>query len=478
MRRNSLYILLVLLFVTKALLFCLVLRPWLGPDEAIRFEYARLFASTGLKTLTPETSESNQQEILRSLSLFKAWDFMDLPQPSESGQRSFLDSPFQKDSASTTYPPLYYLLLGNFWKALGIRDLLPQLYSGRLISLALSGLQLLLLASLARCAWPHADIEVKMAAALVFMAFLPQWGYLSSSIHSDNWSNLLAAVILLEFALMINGPRNENDGEFASRRRIHFYALRAAMIIALLVLMALSTRATTIVLVILLLGAAPLFVHRLRRSYQRHKKALLLAALVLVILAAFVWILIEKTTHVPEELQEAVGRGLMQRGAAIPTQQLGTIVTRIGEVTPGNLIRSLVVVFTTFWLALGTLVYKLSAGWLFVLGLVTATCAYGWLRRFAVLTAIRNNPIWLLFWVAPITTLAAVLYLYGPHQSLAPEGRYLLLVLPTIAILFTEGWLRSFKSETLRIAFPAWICGWIFLDGIVLFEYVIPLYYL
>ena len=276
MRRNKLHLLLILLFVTKAVLFCLVLRPWLGPDEAIRFEYARLFVSSGFRTLTPQASEPNQGEILRSLTSFKAWDFMDLRQPDEAGHRSFMVSPFRKDTASTTYPPLYYLLLGNFWRSLGFQDLLPQLYSGRLVSLALGVLQLLLLVKLARRAWPYAAQEVRLCA-LVFMAFLPQWGYLSSSVHSDNWSNLLAAGILLEFLILVDGPPHGSGGGTGPVKRFKFYVPHLGIFLAMSLMMALSTRATTIVAVSLGLCVVPLSVRGIKKVLPRHRKALLVA---------------------------------------------------------------------------------------------------------------------------------------------------------------------------------------------------------
>jgi hypothetical protein len=168
----------------------------------------------------------------------------------------------------------------------------------------------------------------------------------------------------------------------------------------------------------------------------------------------------------------------MQRGAYIPPNELGTIISHYDKLTPGNLIRSLIVVFSTFWLALGTLVYKLSAGWLLALALLSSACLAGWFKDRLGWREILSNPVWFLLWVAPITTLGAVFYLYGPHQLYAPEGRYLLLVMPAIAMLVTEGWRRCFGAEVRRTASACWICGWLLLDGIVLFQYVIPLYYL
>jgi hypothetical protein len=485
MRKNSLYSLLAALFLIKAVLFCLILRPWLGPDEAIRFEYARLFSLSGFRSLTPKTSKPNQSEVLRSLTLFNAWEFMDLATPDEAGHRSFQDSPFNKDSASTTYPPLYYLLLGNFWRAAGIQGVLAQLYSGRLISVLLAVLQIVLLVHLARRAWPHADSEVRLCA-LVFMAFLPQWAYISASVHSDNWSNLLGSLLLLLFLKLIEGPRQGAGADAASAHRLRFYAahrlrfyaVHGVTLAVILVLMAISTRATLIMMVILGLAAASFILRGTRHILIMYPRARWVLASAVAAVGILTWWFFSQTHGMPEELQEVVGRGLMQRGASIPTEEVGTLLTRMGEVTPGNVLRSLVVLFTTFWLALGTLVYKLSSGWLVALGLVSAACVWGWLKRPNLLSVIRSDPMWRLFWIAPATTVAAVFYLYGPHQLLAPEGRYLLLVLPAIAVIATEGWRRCFSSEWRSAALAAWICVWVFLDGIVLFQYVIPLYYL
>src|SRR2546422_10000095 len=88
------------LILVKGILLMLVIPPWLGPDEALRFEYARLFRVSGLTTLTPRSDEKGQAEVLRSMTLFGSWKFMDLPEPAGEGTKRLALSPLQRDTAS------------------------------------------------------------------------------------------------------------------------------------------------------------------------------------------------------------------------------------------------------------------------------------------------------------------------------------------------------------------------------------------
>jgi hypothetical protein len=296
-------------------------------------------------------------------------------------------------------------------------------------------------------------------------------------VHPDNWSNFLSASILLCF-VQIASSFGWLLGKSSTPPHTHRIAMQTCALFALLLLMAVSTRATPMLLAILLVTSWLLLAQLMRsRGRQYARLAWITAAAVVGIILISVYLL-QRQDLVNTGLGEAVGRGLMQRGAQTPMESGGTLFSRLERVSVGGLFRSLTIVFTTFWLALGTLVNKLEPGWLLGLSLLCLASLRGLLRKPRLTERPNFWSVWLLLIIAPLIVLAAVLFVYGPHQEYAPEGRYLQLVLPAIAFLLVEGWQRCWSERDRRVVTEVWICGWILLNFVVLFRYIVPLYYL
>jgi hypothetical protein len=298
-------------------------------------------------------------------------------------------------------------------------------------------------------------------AALVLMYGLqPQVSFLAAAVHPDNFALLLGSLVMVMLLLL------------AKRVKVPGTALSwfgpLVLTLGLAVLSGKITRKLLILAPFLGTALPVIFWPRLRKSGTLEGLARLawgiLAVAFLIATALYLF---------PSNL----GDRLHWSPLISPTDKTLPVSQWSGW------LRYAVILFTTFWMALGSLVHKLSLTWLVMLAAAAGCSCWGWL------SCVRRNDRWhqwsglvapqplvlLGIWLAWV--LVSVVVAYG-HPAAHVEGRYLLAALPSIAVLWIVGLALAGQKDSSRNPLRLWIPASLLLNFVVLFEYLIPIYYL
>lgn len=201
--------LLLLTFFLKGIVISAILPIWHGPDEQAHFAQVQYFGEFGHPVENNVNVKDLSQEILLSENLLGT-------ERDGFGKNKFTHNPnyrieytntltgkyeqilhtipisarkmFVKNEA-TRYPPLYYYFSAIFYRLSYSLDLFNRVFITRFGSIILGTLTVLLTYKIAEKIFSKKSIIPLTAATLV--AFQPMFGFLSSSINSDNLMNFL-----------------------------------------------------------------------------------------------------------------------------------------------------------------------------------------------------------------------------------------------------------------------------------------------
>lgn len=260
----------------NGLVYLLLLAPWMGEDEPWHMEYASHVADgylpwggapipvAGPGVPDPRESMSTSQlqmlrrfgglsadqvrarqvEILDSMRAHGFYQRVDWA--GVEGERTTFDMVVPNSSA-TKDPPLYYLVVGNWMRLVGARDIEARLWAARALSWALYVATVAAALAFARTLF---DDERAALCAAALVAFLPMSARQAAQVNNDVLAKFLSALLLWQAARWL-------------RRRAAPWELAAMAVVAAL---ALQTK-TTAVGALAALGLA--FVLRIERLGAR-----------------------------------------------------------------------------------------------------------------------------------------------------------------------------------------------------------------
>jgi hypothetical protein len=197
-RGRALWLAGLFLFSAGSLVFCLVaIPPWQSPDEPTHFEYAHLLARDGF-SLRPRPDPSLQEEIIVSLARHDFWRRVRISAPAKM-PRTFISDPFlcQAPTQIGKNPPGYYLLAALALKLCPGGTLIGEMYWLRSLSALCALLTVGVVFLCAREVF-RGGFYLSLAAA-GFVAGLPQFAVIGSSVSPDPLTNLLGALFILLF---------------------------------------------------------------------------------------------------------------------------------------------------------------------------------------------------------------------------------------------------------------------------------------
>ncbi|MCX6348168.1 MAG: DUF2142 domain-containing protein, partial [Candidatus Aureabacteria bacterium] len=198
------------LVTAGALVFSLaVIPPWQSPDEPTHFEFAALLARDGL-SLHPRPDPALQEEIIVSLDRYEFWRFAGIPRP-QPLPRTFISSPFlcQAPTQIGKNPPGYYLLAAFVLKLCPRETLIGEMYWLRGLNAIFAFLTVGAVFLCARKVFRGGFYPALAAAG--FVAALPQFAVIGTSVSPDPLTNLLGAVFIYG-ALASPDPRAPRRG--------------------------------------------------------------------------------------------------------------------------------------------------------------------------------------------------------------------------------------------------------------------------
>lgn len=172
--------------------YALGVPPWNAPDEPAHYNYARIVATTReLPELKAGDWDAARLEALKSAKF----------PPSESVDSIRYES---------HQPPLYYLLSAPAYGAAAERPTEDRVEMMRLLSVALSGVTVILAFFTVRAIFPG-DLMLPAGVAS-FMAFLPMRSAIMGSITNDALAEMVAVLLLL---VVVRITRDGLDGKYS-----------------------------------------------------------------------------------------------------------------------------------------------------------------------------------------------------------------------------------------------------------------------
>ncbi len=192
-RAYRLWLLLLVGFtLVRGAALAVLLPAWQAPDEPGHYEFARLVDRFGWHAGPENRTAALQAEIIADLAQADFWRQVRAATPDPLPE-TFDADPFLARSGAQVgdEPPAYYALLAVLWRGWPGASIRQQLLIGRLGSVCLLTLAVLLAAWAARRAWPA---DRRMAYALPgFVALHPMAAFMGAALNNDALA-LLAGV--------------------------------------------------------------------------------------------------------------------------------------------------------------------------------------------------------------------------------------------------------------------------------------------
>ncbi len=404
--------------------------PWNAPDEPAHYNYVKYVATTGQ---LPELKQGDWNAPL--LERLKSAKFP----PSESVDAIRYEN---------WQPPLFYVLASPVYNATARFPLEQRVEALRLLSVALSGITVILVFLAVRRIFPG-ELPLQLAVA-GFVAFLPMRSAIAGSINNDALAEMLATLVLLQLLEMVYAGLGPGR----------------AILLGLTLGAVLLTKATIYPFVALALGAAALSL--LARSKGTGTRWRLLGIAVgVVLLVAGWWFVRNAMVYGGLDVlgafrheQVVVGQPRLERLDAAALSYLGTTL------------------FKSFWGQFGWMGVLIDERLYFILGIVSGVAAFGlalflWRMLFGKGGLTPQQRASLALMGATVAAVLAELVYYN-LTFVQAQGRYLFPAILPIALFFMLGLRELMAMVHAKLLLTASVAGLALLDFICLTRYVIP----
>jgi len=203
--RKSIFLLLAFSFVI-GLLYVFITPPWQAADEYTHYEYIDILSRSPIFDINQEPDVELQKEIIKSMDQFNLWKYIFEVPPPTLPEKYDDSSILIKSESKLDRPPLYYVVGSMILKVFDPDNLLAKHFIIRLFSLFISMFTILFAYLSARIVFEGCFTDSFFAAC--FVAFLPQFMIVSSSVNSDNLANLMGAVSVYFFLFSLKNHKN------------------------------------------------------------------------------------------------------------------------------------------------------------------------------------------------------------------------------------------------------------------------------
>lgn len=404
--------------------------PWNNPDEPAHYNYVKHVATTGeLPELKPGDWNAGLLERLKSARF-------------PSGE------PVDSIRYEGWQPPLYYLVAAPFYNAASRLPLEQRVAVLRLVSVAISGVTVLLAFLAVRTIFPN-DLTLRLGVA-GFMAFLPMRSSIAGSISNDALAEMVGTLILL---LLLQTLR---DG----------LRVRQGVLIGAAIGLALITKMTLYGLVALA-GLVMLLAPVARRASGNSRVRSVGIALAIALLIGGWWFARNALVYGGTDLfgaqrhdQVVVGQPRLERLDGAALSYLGTTL------------------FKSFWGQFGWMGVLIDERLYLALGIISGLAALG-IPLFAWRMIVRKSPLapyqrtsLALLAAAAVVVIGQVLF-YN-LTFVQSQGRYLYPALLPLATFFVLGLREILAPIHSRLLLALAVSGLALLDFVCLTRYVIP----
>jgi 4-amino-4-deoxy-L-arabinose transferase-like glycosyltransferase len=410
--------------------YALGVPPWNAPDEPAHYNYVRHVATTGqLPELKPGDWNAALLERLKSTNFPKGQSVDSIAYESHQ-------------------PPAFYLLATPIYNATARFPLEEQVVVLRLLSVALSGITVVLVFLAVRSIFPE-ELPLQLAVA-GFVAFLPMRSAVDGSISNDALTELVATLLLLVMVHLLRSGLRRGS----------------AILLGLLLGVALLTKMTVYGYVPLALLVA-LVSPRRGKNGDPSRLPLVGLALAIALLLSGWWFVRNGMLYGPTDIF-----GLQRHDQVVVGQPR---FERLDAATVGYFATTL---FQSFWGQFGWMGILMDGQVYFALKLISALAAFGFLL-FLARAALGKSPLTphqkgsLLLMALALTVVLAQLIYYN-LSFVQAQGRYLFPAILPIALFFVLGLRELMAPIHHRLLLALSVASLALLDLVCLTRYVIP----
>lgn len=455
-KKQTLFCLLLLFFSgIGGILYLIIVPPWQSPDEPTHFEYAQVLANKKSFLSLPQSDLKLQREIIASMDKYSFWSFLgqERPQPLPN---TFIQTPFLKlvPTQIGIKPPLYYFIASLFLRLFPQYSIIFKLYLLRSLSLFFSITTVAVIFFTARLILPQ-DYYFQLTVAAC-AAFLPQFMLIGTSVSPDPIANMISASFI--YCLI--------------KIQVRGLTIFRFMVSLALVIIGVSVTYKCFELVpIFFLG---IIIYVIFEPLSLKKWGRWLAGMTLMV-GLFTVAFVALARIIP-----SVTRILIVRLRQPYTNLSGLLR---GELHPASFYYPWFnnELFKSFWIKFGWAMFTLKPVYYFIIKIACILAVIGLmvflirlvLRRKSFSPALKRAFFTLI--VANLVVLTAYYLYWGlGYRNVTAQGRHLFISLSAWAILFVLGW-KELLSERMRVfVYPFLVMGFILLDGISLFGYILP----
>jgi len=448
---NSIVILLFCLLFVRGIVFVFFIPLWQGPDEPTHTECIMRLSQQRSFNMRLEPDKRIDQKIIISMARNNYEGF--------EGDIKGHVSPY----ANPNYPPFYYFINSALINLLQIKSFEGQIYFIRCLSMILGIINIFLIYLIANIMVSGTDKLFSVAVAS-FAGFLPQYSFMTSTVNPENLSNLIITAVIFISLLVFN----------------HGLKWHYVLSMILLLFLGCLTKNTIYIVFpsVFAIFSVQLWYKLLdyKMRLRKHTKIIIVAFLTLVIVGSMALLLYNHALY-----------KIFEKGSGVLVSCRNVFSSGVNY--PDLYLKELAVIFVSFWLTLGLMVYKMSIGWYVFLFILTCASFSGFVKFVIQLINKKENEninikvVAMLAFIL-VVNFAAIFFdefknkSVDLNQVLFAQGRYLFPSLSAIACLFVLG-IRSispiaFKTESIKLL----TLFMIFLNMVSIFKYLIPIYYL
>jgi len=469
--KTKILIMLLGLSLVRGLLYSAIIPPWQAPDEPKHFEYMRTLYEQRRLVNQDDMSPALQRKIMISMQSHRFWDLWIGAQDPDNPLNDpeiFADAWAKGNQTGFSevgrVPPLYFVIAA-LSQPLASEDITTQLYLARLVSVLLGVLVVFVALLTARELFPG-DNFLSIGIPF-FVAFLPMYTLITSSVIPDNLANLLTSLALYLIA-----------GGFKRG-----FTWGRATAIAGLIALGVLTKKTTLVILPLAFVAIPLHLWGRRAEVPLSNRVRLVIAIVAFGLVLGLWWASQQWEQILSLFERFYSYFFYYSGMA--RDILRNMLPRPGIMYLYRI--SFRQLFESFWARFGWLNVRLDDLWYRAITLICLAAlgglllfAYRLVRRPGLLASWQKKSLFLFFLSIVLMFIITMSFFSAYFSNLRltlVQGRYLFPAIVPIATFFVLGWRELFPPQCRRWGLLALALCFFLFDALCLLFYIIPFFY-
>ena len=439
----------------QGVFYLLLVPPWQSPDETHHFGYGAVLSKDA--KLGSEDHKIVSKEIVESMATFHAWQYQNIPRP-EPMPQTLSELPYYLGIESVSdREPLYYGINSFILKGFNLKKNIDQFYLIRFLSLLYFFVTVYFLYLSSKLVFK--DNIYYITAAVGFVAFLPQFLIITTSVNPVNLAVAFGAAFLYVILYSL----------FKEKK------LLAILFCPIIIGLAFFNHRVALFLV-------PPFVVLMLiyfvRSLKSKKEIIKILAVTLTVLLIFIFLFFTAQYFFPDQSKRISSiSGLKPR-----IDEINKFGKYISHTTSQSLSNFFDGSFKTFWFFAGWLRFGYHLDIYSVLKLICILSVFGLFKYLYLYFSRRKYSMEkdfssiLILIAAGLPIIFGAIIRYSP-TSIVAQGRYVYPAICALAILFILG-LKEMAPKRLEKWVPIFIiCGFMTLNIYTIFHSMFRVFY-